>query len=261
MAGPGGGGTTTSTTSSELPPEFRPLFNTAVPQIQAVQEALPLADFAQANPQGIAPLSDFQAGAFNLLPSLLSPTSGLQSLQSLTGPTNTILSNTQNVGSGALGGSQAALDALAASGRVGSVNLGGGQQATPTIQDFGVGETVLPGVSQGQISSSFLPIAPGVNPGVPQGAQIGIPPGLQGQLDSLNSRIAALQGQQPTGFGGPIFRLSQPDAQGHGQLVHTLLGQNPTGNFFNLQSGQIVDTGPVLNPAIGGGSLQPVFPS
>ena len=77
----GGGGT--STTKSEFPPEFRPLAESAVEQIQALQDALPLSGFAASNPREVPGLAPFQQAALGLLPSTLLPTQGLKTLQRL----------------------------------------------------------------------------------------------------------------------------------------------------------------------------------
>ena len=68
LGGGGGGGrqTSTSETRAEFPPEFRPLVESAVPQIQAVQSALPLAAFAQAQPAQVAGLSPMLLEALRL---------------------------------------------------------------------------------------------------------------------------------------------------------------------------------------------------
>ena len=153
MGSSGGGGTTTSTQQSSFPEEFQPLVESAVPEIQKVQQALPLVDFTQSNPQGVAPLSQFQSDVFSLLPNLLQNTQGLNVLQSLAGPANQLLGNIGQVGGGT-GGAQAALNALAASGRVGASSLQA-PLAAPQIQNFGVQPSVVPGAGLSTLGSRF----------------------------------------------------------------------------------------------------------
>lgn len=88
IAGGGGGSdtTTTSTQKAEFPPEFRPLATAAVNQILGLQEALPISGFAGFSPRTIAPFSSLQQQGLSLVPSLLKPTAGLQSLQQLGAP-------------------------------------------------------------------------------------------------------------------------------------------------------------------------------
>lgn len=75
----GGGSKTTSTQSSDYPPEFRPLAKSAVEQIQAMQQQLPLAMFTGYQPAGTAGLAPLQQFAIdNLIPATMRPTAGLQ---------------------------------------------------------------------------------------------------------------------------------------------------------------------------------------
>lgn len=68
--GGGGSGTSKTTASSEIPAELKPLASSSVKQIQAAQEALPLANFASSQPQQVAGLSPFTVAGMQLVPSL-----------------------------------------------------------------------------------------------------------------------------------------------------------------------------------------------
>jgi hypothetical protein len=110
MGGSGGGGT--QTTQAEYPPEFRPLATAAVEQIRALQRALPLAAFAEPRPPLTAGVSPYQQAAMNLLPGLLTPTAGLQSLGTL-GPSFAGAAQNALQAGQPTGGAQWALNRLA----------------------------------------------------------------------------------------------------------------------------------------------------
>lgn len=79
------GGGSQTTTKAEFPPEFRPLATSAVSQIQALQNAQPLASFGTADPQDVAGISPFQQAALNFVPQLFAPSPGVAALHSLLG--------------------------------------------------------------------------------------------------------------------------------------------------------------------------------
>ena len=64
--GSGGEGQSTTETQASFPPEFRPLAESAVPQIQATQKALPLVRFAEPFPAQVAGLSPLLVEALRL---------------------------------------------------------------------------------------------------------------------------------------------------------------------------------------------------
>ena len=99
MGGSGGGNqsSTTSNTAS-YPAEFKPLAKGAGAQILAAQKALPLANFANANPSQTAGLAPFQQAVANFSPYLLAPSWGLSTLQNLGQPINQLAGNAVSVG-------------------------------------------------------------------------------------------------------------------------------------------------------------------
>ena len=84
----GGGGNSTTTQRSEIPNELKPLFNSTVPQIQALQNALPISSprFTQFQPRQIAGFTPVQQFAFGLAERLPMPTAGLTNLLNLNTP-------------------------------------------------------------------------------------------------------------------------------------------------------------------------------
>jgi hypothetical protein len=61
-----GGGRSTTTSEANFPPEFRPLATSAVQQIQALQDLLPLAEFGQPVARPVAGLAPFTRAGFEL---------------------------------------------------------------------------------------------------------------------------------------------------------------------------------------------------
>ena len=153
MGGGGSDSTTQSTTNATFPPEFRPLAEGAVEQILALQQALPLSQFAGTEPQGVAGIAPFQQAALNFIPGLLQPSAGLNPLNELTTPLSQAAGQAFGVGQRAPG-TQGALDALVASGRVPA-----GTAAPPTpafsLQQF---------LSQLPQSQQLASVIPGVDP-------------------------------------------------------------------------------------------------
>ena len=129
----GGGGSrpqsSTTTQSAEYPPEFRPLASSAVGQIQALQNLLPLAQFGATHPMQTAGISPFQQATLNQIPFTLSPTAGLQGLFGLQQP----LGNLAQAALGYGGPTPAAQWALS---RLGAPQLAGG--LPPNIMPQGV---------------------------------------------------------------------------------------------------------------------------
>lgn len=109
--GSGGGGTTTTSTEAQFPPEFRPLAKSAVKEIQGLQGALPLSQFATPAPQGTAGISPFQQATLNEIPFMLAPSPALQTLQGLTQPFGQLAQFATNAGA-PTAGAQAALAGL-----------------------------------------------------------------------------------------------------------------------------------------------------
>ena len=122
--GGSGGGQQTSTSTASYPEEFRPLAASAREQIQALQGALPLASFGQANPGQTAGLSPFQQATMNFAPQLLAPSWGLDTLQNMGQPIGQLANNAIGVGNQTAPFSNA-LTALASGG------FGTGQQSFP----------------------------------------------------------------------------------------------------------------------------------
>lgn len=82
--GGGGGGKSSSTTEASYPPEFRPLADSARTQIQDLQAALPLAQFATFQPAGTAGVSPLQQFAIEeMIPRTLYAPPGMDGLLEL----------------------------------------------------------------------------------------------------------------------------------------------------------------------------------
>lgn len=96
--GGSGGGTQTSTNTASYPAEFKPLAKRAATEIHALQGALPLASFGQAQPGQTAGIAPFQQATMNVLPGLLAPSWGLETLQNLGQPLNQLAGNAIGVG-------------------------------------------------------------------------------------------------------------------------------------------------------------------
>lgn len=126
MGGSGGGGPQTSETknSAQYPDEFKPLAAGAAQQLLSLQSALPVSQFANPHQAQIAGLSPFQQATMNFLPQTLAPTWGLQQMQNMSQPINTLANNSLNVGNNT-GGFNQAMQALFSGG------LGSGHQAFP----------------------------------------------------------------------------------------------------------------------------------
>lgn len=91
MAGGGGGGRQVTETKAEFPAEFAPLATSAVGQIQALQGALPLAQFAAFQPQGVPGLSALQEFAVqHLIPGTFDMPAGGQGLLQLASPIGSV---------------------------------------------------------------------------------------------------------------------------------------------------------------------------
>lgn len=94
----GGGGGQEVKNTGEYPAEFKPLASGAAKQIQAMQNALPLAGFAVERPGQTAGIAPFQQAAMNMMPGLLTPSWGLQTLQQSGPSANQLASNAISVG-------------------------------------------------------------------------------------------------------------------------------------------------------------------
>ena len=136
----GGGGSrpqsSTTTQSAEYPPEFRPLASSAVGQIQALQNLLPLAQFGATHPMQTAGISPFQQATLNQIPFTLSPTAGLQGLFGLQQP----LGNLAQAALGYGGPTPAAQWALS---RLGAPQFVGGPPPSITPQGIATPTNVL----------------------------------------------------------------------------------------------------------------------
>ena len=106
--GGGQGQTTQTTNTASYPAQFQPLATSAVRQIQALQNALPVAQFAGAQPAQIAGISPFQQATMNFLPNILAPSWGLQQLQELGTPMANLANQALNVGNASQGYTNAA---------------------------------------------------------------------------------------------------------------------------------------------------------
>ncbi|OGB40128.1 MAG: hypothetical protein A2W72_09275 [Burkholderiales bacterium RIFCSPLOWO2_12_67_14] len=188
-SGGGGSGQSTTTSQASYAPEFRPLAESAVKQIQAMQELLPLISFTGYQPQPTAGLAPMQRFAIeNLVPGTLLPTPGLQASQDTTLPLGLLGYGAIGAG-GPTGAAQSALNTLTA--RL-------GQQAAPLpsvapLQEaFGAMlpmprpmETVFPGMGAAQLSGA-LPGA--TSTAVP----LLVAPGGQPTLDITGGPVPAL---------------------------------------------------------------------
>jgi hypothetical protein len=122
---------TTSSGSASYPDEFKPLARTAVSQIQALQQHLPLFGFAAAQNIPTAGMSQFQKAGMSFIPQTLQNSAGLQTMQNMTPAYNQVGANA--VGIGNQNPYAGALQALMSGG------LGMGRQSfpgTPMPQPF-----------------------------------------------------------------------------------------------------------------------------
>lgn len=171
MGGSGGGGTQSTTNTASYPKEFKPLAKGAADQILAMQNSLPLAGFGQANPGQTAGISPFQQATMNMIPHLLAPSWGLETLQNLGAPMSQLAQNATAAGNPY----STALTALASGG------FGGGQQSFP-------GMTLPPPI-------------PGMAQAAPQSTVAG--PGTNGLIAQLMAQLSQpVPSSTPTLLGG-----------------------------------------------------------
>lgn len=121
----GGGQDTQSTANAEYPPEFRPLATGAVNQILASQAYNPLAQYTAANPSGVANLSPIQRMTAQAMPLAFQNSWGLQQMQNMTQPYNTVSRNAASIANSGNATYANALNALTSGG------FGGGKQSFP----------------------------------------------------------------------------------------------------------------------------------
>ena len=148
----GGGGDTVSTQAAEFPPEFRPLATSAVGQIQALQNLLPLAGFGTFAPQGTAGVSPFQQAAMNLVPRALTPTTGLAALYGTANP----------LGLSALSAMQAGQQTPGAQQALRALGLTGVAPPSVTPNQFAAAipqvvppQSIVPGMSAAEVAGLF----------------------------------------------------------------------------------------------------------
>lgn len=163
MGGSGGGEQQTTNTAS-YPAEFKPLAKGAASQILGLQKSLPLASFGQANPAQTAGIAPFQQATMNMLPQLLAPSWGLDTLQHLGQPINQLAGNATGIGNQTSPYSNA-LTALASGG-------------------FGTGQQSFPGAPA---PTPFNMQTPGMTQSAPQPTIMG--PGTNGLIAQLMSQL------------------------------------------------------------------------
>lgn len=230
--GSGGGGTTTSTTKAEFPEEFRPLATSAVGQIQDLQDVLPLAPFAQSRVTPVAPLSGLQQAQLQLAPQLFNPLGSTNSLRNLANPFNMGLSGLSQAG-GPTSGGQQALNALAASGRVGGATLSPSIPAPQITQSASNPFVNFPSVN-------FAP-PPTPTPGAGS-SQNPANIALQNQIAALEQQIQALpQASSQQAVAPSLFRVGRISE--NGDWVTNLATQGPNGQFIDLNTGNPVPSG------------------
>lgn len=128
MGGSGGGQHQVSETGAAYPEEFRPLATAAVNQIKNMQIANPLSQYAAAHPQSVAGIAPLQQAAMNLGPKALQTNWGLETMQNMTQPLNTISQNAAAIGN--VNPYASVLQAL------GSGGFGAGKQAFPGLSSM-----------------------------------------------------------------------------------------------------------------------------
>lgn len=170
----GGGGKQVSETHAEYPPEFRPLAESAVKQIQDLQNRLPLGMFTQYQPAGTAGLAPLQEFAINeLVPATMRPTAGLQGMLQTPGAVGAAAQGATAAG----GPTQASNAALTTLGRRLAGPVGQMPSTQPLQQAFASAlpgnysaPSIFPGMSEetiqgmGDMASRPIPILGG--PGV-----------------------------------------------------------------------------------------------
>lgn len=182
--GGSGGGTQSTTNSATYPDEFKPLATGAGKQILAMQKALPLAQFGKANPAQTAGLAPFQQATMNLIPQLLAPSWGLETLQNLGQPIGSLANNAIGVGN-QTGPFSTALSALASGG-------------------FGTGQQSFPGASP---QTPFQMQTPNMTQAAPQPNVVGGGNDLIAQLMAqLSQPIPQTTPTLPGGITGPTPR-------------------------------------------------------
>ncbi len=180
--GGSGNGQQTSTNTASYPEEFKPLANSAREQIQAMQQALPLAGFAQPNPGQTAGIAPFQQATMNMLPGLLAPSWGLNTLQQMNQPLGQLAGNAIGVGNQTSPFTNA-LAALASGG-------------------FGTGQPSFPGA---QPQTPFQMQAPTTPQAAPQSNVMGGSPDMIAQLMAQLSRpVPQTTPTLPGGVTGPV---------------------------------------------------------
>lgn len=165
MGGSGGGGTQTSTNTASYPEEFKPLATGAANQIRSLQKALPLSQFSAPNPAQTAGIAPFQQATMNMLPQLLAPSWGLDTLQHLGQPITQLAGNAVGIGNQTSPFSNA-LAALSSGG-------------------FGTGQPVFPGSMP---PTPFNLQTPGMTQPAPQPTIMG--PGTNNLIPQLTSQLA-----------------------------------------------------------------------
>lgn len=222
MGGGSGGGTTTTSTNSSYPEQFRPLAESAVSQIQAMQGLLPLTSFTNWMPGGTAGLGPAaQFGIDQLLPSTLEMGEGTRGLLSLAAPVG-----------------QTAMGALGASGPTGAENLA----MSRLLHTGGTGEGLgsrRPDLSAlgSMLPPSFSPETafPGLTRAAIRDAQPGISrgevPNVGGWGPSMTSTTS------PSGPGAPPFPTAQPPNVTDPGMFRSMLPPSAQGQYTQLVAG------------------------
>lgn len=148
-----GGGGSQQQSEASYPEEFRPLASSAVQRIQALQNMLPVENFAAFQPAGTAGIAPMQQMAMeNLIPSTFLMPRGVEGLFALQNPVGWSAYGSAQAGAPTQG-AQSALDML--SGRLGSSpqlrsTAGLEQGLVQSLPNVAAPSTAFPGISPQQ---------------------------------------------------------------------------------------------------------------
>lgn len=216
----GGGGSQKSKTEalSEYPAEFKPLASSSVKQIQAAQDALPLAAFTSPQPQQVAGLSPYTLAGMELVPFTAQTTQPEQSLYamqnmwrdlanravgySVPSPTSVSSSNFLLGRVGEQGGLSPGSAAPLSFPEINPLSASVFGQGAPTQFPYLTGQGPLPSIQGAGTSIPVTPLMPTAPIAAPAAAPqiVIIPAGSQGVPSPLDTENPFWQAQRRSDF-------------------------------------------------------------